>query len=241
MRMTILDYGLFEIFSAGRRIGIPGYYIESGTRRVLVDTGFHPDYVHDPDAVCRADGLGAFGRLIDYRADQNPIAQLALVGVAAADITDLILTHGHIDHVGRIDAFPNATLWVSAAERAEATPYYWEQRSRVAWPNIPTERIDAERTVIPGLTLIPTPGHTVGHLSVEIVLPEMGTVLLTADAISRPDEAASGVYGDAADAAAARASAALLLQRAHERQAWVIYGHCPQQWRSVRTAPHWYR
>lgn len=241
MRMAILDYGLFEVYANGRQIGIPGYYIESGQRRILVDTGFHPVYVADPLGACVADGLGRFGRLLDYRADQNPIAQLALLGVRPHDVTDLVLTHGHVDHVGHIESFPAATLWVSAIERHRPSPYYWENRSRVAWPQIPTQTVALETSVCNGVTLIPTPGHTAGHLSVLVQLRELGSVILTGDAISRPDEAADGVYGDADDPDAARHSAAHLYERAAASDAWVIYGHCPQQWPLLRKAPHSYR
>lgn len=240
MRMAILDYGLFEIYGAGRRIGIPGYYIESGDRRILIDTGFHRDYVANPKETCLADGLGAFGELIDYTESQNPVSQLALLGVRPTDITDLVLTHGHIDHVGRIDAFPAATLYVSAIERALPEPYYWGARSRIGWPAIPTTRVDAELQIAAGVRLVPTPGHTFGHLSVIVRLPELGKVVLTADAISRPEELADDTYADAADPHLARTSAHALMQRAKDARAWVIYGHSPQQWQVLRKAPYWY-
>ncbi len=241
MRLAILDYGLFEIYANGRKIGIPGYYIENGERRILVDTGFHRDYLHDPMGVCVADGLGAFGRLIDYTPAQNPAAQLALFGIKPADITDLVLTHGHVDHVGRIDEFPQATFYVSAVERALPQPNYWNGKSRIAWPANRTMTIQEETQILPAISLFPTPGHTLGHLSIAITLPELGPVLLTADAISRPDELAENTYADADDPNMARVSAQLLRDRAVHDNAWLVYGHCPQQWQVLRRVPYWYR
>ena len=136
MRLAILDYGLFEIYQNGRQIGIQGYLIQTADRNILVDTGFHADYTADPFGVALSDGLGKFGRLLDYRADQNPHDQLALLGLTNIDITDLVITHGHVDHVGRIAEFPNARLWVSQRERSLPTPSYWDGRSRVQWPAI---------------------------------------------------------------------------------------------------------
>ena len=240
MRLAILDYGLFEVYANGRRIGIPGYYIESGDRRILVDTGFHRDYLTDPLGVCLADGLGEFGRLIAYPDMQNPTAQLGLLGISPSDITDLVLTHGHVDHVGRIDEFPQATLYVSAVERARPTPIYWNGQSRIAWPANQTVTVDAATDIVPGVCLTPTPGHTMGHLSLVLTLPAYGTVILAADAISRPDELADDRYADAEDARAARQSAQMLRQRAIQDAAWLVYGHCPQQWQSMRRAPYWY-
>jgi N-acyl homoserine lactone hydrolase len=95
--------------------------------------------------------------------------------------------------------------------------------------------------IFPGISLIPTPGHTFGHLSIAITLSELGPVLLTADAISRPDELADDMFADADDSYLARVSAQALRLRAARDHAWLIYGHCPQQWQVLRRAPYWYR
>lgn len=240
MRLAMLDYGTFEVYQNGRMIGIPGFLIDTGERRILVDTGFHRDYIADPLRVCEADGLGAFGRLIDYTAMHNPHAQLATLGLSNLDITDLVITHGHVDHVGRIEEFPRATLWVSAIERRHATPLYWDGKSRVAWPEIATNAVTHACDITAGVHFFPTPGHTLGHYSLCVQLPDTGTVILTADAISRPDEIVDDRWGDAEDADLARASAHQLRQMAEAQRAWMIYGHCPQQWRVLRKAPHWY-
>ena len=51
--LTILDFGLFEVFGAegnGRFIGIPGYLIQTADRQsILVDTGFRPEYARFPE------------------------------------------------------------------------------------------------------------------------------------------------------------------------------------------------
>jgi N-acyl homoserine lactone hydrolase len=240
MRLAILDYGLFEVYQNGRMIGIPGYLIDTGERRILVDTGFHHDYIAEPLRMCEADGLGVFGRLHGYTAQHNPHAQLALLGLSQHDITDVVITHGHIDHVGRIEEFPQATLWVSAEERSQATPCYWDGRSRVKWPDTPTNAVTHACDITAGVHFFPTPGHTLGHYSLRITLPHIGQVILAADAISRPDELADDTWGDAEDAAQARQSAQAIRQLATQQQAWLIYGHCPQQWQVLRKAPHWY-
>ena len=152
----------------------------------------------------------------------------------------MILTHGHVDHVGRIDEFPRAQLWVSAIERALPTPIYWDGRSRVQWPAVPTQCVDAEHEVVPGVRIVPTPGHTLGHLSVRLTLPLTGVVWLTADAISRPDEVHADTWGDAESPELARSSAQHIYADAAKHNAWIIYGHCPQQWRVLHKAPHWY-
>lgn len=240
MRLAVLDYGLFEVYQNGRQIGIQGFLIDTGTRKILVDTGFHREYIADAFAACNSDGLGAFGRLLAYSDQQNPHAQLALLGLSHVDITDLVITHGHVDHVGRIAEFPNATLWISAEERSHATPRYWDGRSRVQWPSIPTNAVTHACEIAPGVLFFPTPGHTLGHFSLTVMLPDMGMVILAADAISRPDEFADDTWSDAEDPACTRQSAHMLRHLSVERQAWLIYGHSPQQWQVLRKAPYWY-
>jgi N-acyl homoserine lactone hydrolase len=83
--------------------------------------------------------------------------------------------------------------------------------------------------------LIPTPGHTPGHLSAILDLPTSGQVILAADAINRASEPDEG-FADAADPAAAQTSAARLLGL----PGLLIYGHDPGQWPTLRKAPAFY-
>ncbi len=72
---------------------------------VLVDTGYDEAEAHDRDRPIRLD----------------PGAALAPLGLTPDDITTLIVTHLHYDHVGGLHLFPNATLHLQAAEMAFAT------------------------------------------------------------------------------------------------------------------------
>ena len=53
-RLYVLDYGLFQVHSNQRIIGIPGYLIQTlDDVNILVDTGFPARYVDDPDGAAR--------------------------------------------------------------------------------------------------------------------------------------------------------------------------------------------
>lgn len=241
MRLAILDFGLFEVYQNGRMIGVPGYLIDAGSRKILVDTGFHADYVKDPIGISASDQMATFGRLINYSNRNTPSHQLGLLGISKVEITDVVLTHSHIDHVGRIGEFPHARLWITANERALPHPLYWNGKSRIAaWPPMQTTIITNPAELIQGVSLIPSPGHTLGHLSLMITLTNTGKVLLTADAISRPDELVEDTWSDAEDPELARQSAKSLVELAQHERAWLIYGHCPKQWLELRKAPNWY-
>jgi N-acyl homoserine lactone hydrolase len=64
-------------------------------------------------------------------------------------------------------------------------------------------------------------------------------VLLTSDAISRPEEVSEGFEGTE-DAATALHQAERLLALADRRGAFVVYGHWPRQWPALRKAPEAY-
>ncbi len=74
-------------------------------RVIVVDTGFT-----EPVAVAR-------GRTLL----RHPVAALESVGVTAADVSDVILTHLHYDHAGCLDAFPSAKFHLQDQEMHFAT------------------------------------------------------------------------------------------------------------------------
>lgn len=235
--MTILDLGLFEVREGERLIGIPAYLMETDHgAHILFDTGFPPAYATDPKIAGR-DGLPRFGRLLRYGPHQTAVGALMSLGLRPSDIDLVILSHGHIDHVGALHQFVHAPIVMTAVERSDPAPSYFGTARPLDWPKAQYCLIGADTPVCEGLTLVPTPGHTAGHLSAILDLPEAGRVILAADAINRETEPDEG-FADAEDPAGARASADRLLSLAPD--AFLIWGHDPAQWRSLRKAPEAY-
>lgn len=234
-QLFVLDFGTFDVGPGKRTIGIPGFLLTTDQgARILVDTGFDPAYARDYEATDARDKLSGFGRLINFSHHQTAAGQLALLGLTPADITHVILTHGHIDHVGSLPLF-SCPIILTAAERALPRPVYWGDVRPIDWPPAPYTLITGETDLAQGLRAIPTPGHTPGHLSVLVTLPHT-TLILAGDAINRKSEPAEG-FPDAADSAAAALSAARLFALQAELGATMIYGHDPEQWAQLTKAP----
>ncbi|MCC6002332.1 MAG: MBL fold metallo-hydrolase [Pararhodobacter sp.] len=238
--LHILDYGLFRVHANGRIIGICGYLITTDAgEHVLVDTGFPAKYAEDAAAATTEDALGGFGAVLACGPENLPAAQLALCGVAPAQIDLMVQTHTHIDHIGGIADFPQAPMVIAQAERGLPRPLYWTGGQPLEWPDRQYVQLADDTRIGPGLQVLLAPGHAPGQLALMLDLPDTGPVLLTSDAISRPAEIDER-FDTAADPAAAQASAARLMALADRAGAFVIYGHCPRQWPNLRKAPDAY-
>jgi N-acyl homoserine lactone hydrolase len=236
-RFYVLDFGLFDVGPGQRVIGIPGFLLETDKgARLLFDTGFPPEYATDHDATAQRDGLSRFGAFVDHSPQQTAVGQLALLGLKPRDISHVILSHGHIDHVGSLPLFAHAPILLTETERADPKPCYFFDIQPIAWPDARYIPVTGRTRLCDGIDLIPTPGHTKGHLSALLTLPDGQKIILAADAINRVSEAAEG-FADAKDPVAAMVSYQLLTDIQRETGATMIYGHEPAQWPLLPKAP----
>ncbi|HLI16491.1 MAG TPA: MBL fold metallo-hydrolase [Acidimicrobiales bacterium] len=156
------DVGLWSSYSGA--LDAEGYLVasvgsllvEAGERALLVDAGFGP--VSEPAERTPAE-LGAIrcGALLD---------SLAGVGRDPASIEAVAFTHLHDDHVGWArtgSPFANATWLVPAEEvrHALATAGFLP----LGEPEDRVRPVEAGEEVFPGVSALPTPGHTPGHCS----------------------------------------------------------------------------
>lgn len=235
--LFVLDYGLFRVRANRRVIGICGFLIRtSAGEQVLVDTGFPEKYARDAVAATAEDGLDAFGTVLRCGPENLPAAQLKLAGTSLDEIDLMVQTHTHVDHIGGLAACPRAPILMAKAERALPRPLYWGAVQPMSWPDRDYVLIEQDTEIAPGLQVLAVPGHTPGQLAMYLRLPGTGPVLLTSDAISRPDEMAGGFAG-AWDSSLAQSHCERLEAMAAERKALVIYGHCPKQWPILKKSP----
>lgn len=239
-RLAVLDYGLFEVHAGPRTIGICGFVIETDAGEViLIDTGFPEKYAKDADAATAEDDLGSFGRVLSVTPDNMPGPQLALLGLSKSDVTLMIQSHTHIDHVGDMAGYPHAPILIAAAERALPRPLYWSGKQAMEWPKADYHLVDADMMLGPDFEVLHCPGHAPGQLAFMVRLPRTGWVLLTSDAISRASEIDEKFAGSWDDDLAIHHGDRLMAM-AKTRDATVIYGHSPEQWPTLKKAPAWF-
>ena len=123
-----------------------------------------------------------------------PTEGLAMLGVDATRVSEVILTHMHYDHVGNFDQFPNARFHLQDREMSFATGRYmccgpFSHAYEVDEVVGMVRRVYAGRVVFhdgdaelaPGLTLHHIGGHTLGLQAVR-VWTKLGWLVLASDA-----------------------------------------------------------
>jgi len=119
---------------------------------------------------------------------------LALIGIDAAAVSDVVITHLHYDHVGGFDQFPQARFHVQDREVAFATGRHMTEPSQqhaftathiadfvLAVHAGRVEFHDGDSQLAPGLSVHHVGGHTDG-LQVVRVATEQGWLVLASDA-----------------------------------------------------------
>jgi glyoxylase-like metal-dependent hydrolase (beta-lactamase superfamily II) len=91
------------------------WLLRGNGRVILFDAGFH-----------RARWLQQF-TIADFI---PPDSAVRLAGVAPDDVTDVIVSHAHWDHMGGIDRFSNATIHIQRDEFAYYTGTAWQEGGR---------------------------------------------------------------------------------------------------------------
>jgi N-acyl homoserine lactone hydrolase len=148
----------------------------------------------------------------------------------------VINTHLHFDHCGGNASLPDATFLVQRVEYEAAQEFPEEYNPRDYAPaGVTYEFLEGPHTVCPGVELIPTPGHTLGHQSV-LVRFDGRTEILAADAIVLR-ESLEGVPGVWRDPEAGAESVRRLVQLADAEDAELLVGHDPDAWVEWPHAP----
>ncbi len=154
------------------RLGLNCLLIQTAEKNLLIDTGCGFNYSEKELEIYR----------IEHETDI--LQELQKIDVSPEKIDFVINTHLHFDHCGgntrkegeeHVPNFPNATYLVSGKEHEDANhpnertvatylPHNWKPLEERGLLQV----VDEDQEVVPGVTLVSTPGHTAGHQSVRI-------------------------------------------------------------------------
>jgi N-acyl homoserine lactone hydrolase len=125
--------------------------------------------------------------LADWRVVNSSVADaLDDLGMTPGDIGLVINTHLHFDHCGQNAVFKHAAFYLQRAELDRARVQSPQLAGWFDFMGAQFELLDGDAEVLPGLRVIATPGHTVGHQSVLVESADGGSDVLIGDAAYQP-------------------------------------------------------
>lgn len=123
-------------------ISFAAYLIQTETANILVDPG--------------CDSLPGF----DMCYFSSPGSVLEQVGLTNDDITDVVITHSHHDHIEAVKYFPNAVIYITAPEYQSGKKYIPE--------SCKVHIFEKEYALRPRIRLVEWGGHAKGSAVVEV-------------------------------------------------------------------------
>jgi N-acyl homoserine lactone hydrolase len=163
---------------------LPIYFwlIEHPEGLIAVDTG-ETARVSEPGYFPRWHPYFRFGLREWVREDEEAGPALRRLGFDPSDVRWVVMTHLHTDHAGGLGHFPDSEILVSRVDLEQASgtpgklrgflPHRWPRRfrpreiefSETSFGPFPQSQTLTEAGDV---HIVPTPGHTAGHVSVAI-------------------------------------------------------------------------
>lgn len=230
-------------------IPVPFYLITHPKGNIIIDGGNAVEVATDPrgywEGIC-----DVYWPVLDPK--DGCVDQLKRLGVEPESIRYVVQSHLHLDHTGAVGRFPNATHIVQRREYEYAHAPDWFadggyinkdfDRPNLKWQFLNAEADDYYDIYGDGtLTTVFTPGHSPGHQSFLVNLPNTGPIILAVDAAYTTDhweeKALPGFLASAVDSVR---SVQKLRMLADKTGAMVVTGHDPDGWKAFKKAPEFY-
>ncbi len=162
--MGLMVYGKMPYYGRTYRAALKPMLVEGDGYLLLVDSGAG----NPPE------------KYNEYYRLERPVTletSLADAGYAPRDVTHVVYTHLHFDHMGNLELFaPTAELSVQRTEYEYGLNPHRFQKGGYLRELIGSTRfrlLEGEGEIVPGVRVVPNPGHTPGHQAV-VVEPDNG-------------------------------------------------------------------
>ncbi len=156
------------------KLGLNVAHVKIGDASIMIDPG-----CDIPGSPWQDEFSNRFGEVT-----RTPgfLAALQQMGIKPEEITHVLITHGHGDHVAgtaveqngqMVPRFPNARHYIGRAD--------WEKNPQRSNPDSDISRylgaveragllelVDGEREIVPGVRMIPAPGESTGHTVIRV-------------------------------------------------------------------------
>lgn len=215
------------------------FIIEHPLGLIVVDTGI-PEQANDP--VYFPPQMRLVQRAAKFRiptgGEIGP--QMQQLGYDQHDVRYVVLTHLHQDHDGGLHHFPKAefivsrTEWEAANGLAGRMSGYLNQRwpkwfspKLVDFQDGPFELFPSSQSLGDGLTLVPTPGHSSGHMSLIMDQADTRYMFIGDAAYSEKAMYSETLDGITTDVTSARQSMQRLRAAIHFGSSIVLPSHDP--------------
>ncbi len=246
MKVWLLDNGSIVIEHTqfmwnvpGPQVRIPSYavLVEHDDGLFLFDTGFDLEHTN---AVLPFE-------LPEQTPEQTIPAQLELAGFSTSDVTTLVNSHLHFDHVGgnkHFSGIPNVVHEQELAQARDHEPFEFFGYSDKTWDHdgAQFQAVSGDVELAKGLWLFETPGHTIGHYSL-LVSGDSGAnpMLFAFDVVYTGAAMERGIQpGFHIDPRAGVRSIQRVKDVAAEHGADVFFSHDPEAFPVYKHAPDHY-
>ncbi len=239
-----LNSGYGEAFD----VPVPFCLIDHPKGKVLFDTGNALEVVNNKHEHWGAI-VGAYDPVMTE--DQFCANAIKKVGCDPAEIKYVILSHLHLDHAGGVGHFPNARYVVQRDELHFA--YVPDPYMKLAYIRKDFDK-DVDWMILEGwqddgfdlygdgaIQIYFTPGHTPGHQSILVDLPNNGPTFFAADSCYTQSNLEQGILPGLMWSAGDTVRSVDRMRYLQEaRGVKIVTGHDPESWKSVKQAPEYY-
>ena len=219
------------------------YLLDTTSGWVLLDAGLNPDNAREPARVLEKFIRCGMSPPV-VRESHLLLGQLAALGLTPADVCHVILSHLHYDHCGQLREFTHARISVQRREYEHAfgaDPGAGYFRDEYDIPGLRWDLRDGDWQAMPGLQLLDTCGHTPGHQSAVVSLPDAGRLVLPFDAADLQENLDDEVLpGETCDDAAALKAIRRVKAIAADPQVTCLLFHDPVAIQRIRLLPDCY-